>query len=376
MKTPVEYALSRREFLGSLGATAACMWCCSDGFAAGQSGTADSPEARFYKPMADGSVQCELCPRGCQVPDGMRGYCGVRENRGGKYYTLVYGRPSASNLDPIEKKPFFHVYPGTKAFSIATVGCNLHCKFCQNFDISQAPPEDLPPTYYSPDDIAEMAVQRKAKTLAFTYNEPTIFYEYMHDCAQAAKKRNMESIIISNGFIRDAPQRTLFPLVKAIKIDLKAFNQSFYSDICNGILQPVLDTLKRLSGSGVWYEIVNLMIPTLNDNQQDLQRMSAWIVKELGPDVPIHFTRYTPLYRLRNLPPTPTETLLRARETALKEGCHFVYCGNQPGIDGENTICPDCKKTVIRRYGHRILENLLSSGKCSFCSRVIPGVWA
>jgi len=305
----------------------------------------------------------------------MRGYCGVRENRGGKYYTLVYGQTSVTNLDPIEKKPFFHVYPGTKAFSIATVGCNIHCKFCQNFDIAKASPEDLPTNHFSPEDIVEMALQQKAKTIAFTYNEPTIFYEYMHDCAQAAKKRNLDSVIVSNGFICDAPQRTLFPLVKAIKIDLKAFTQSFYGKTCEGVLQPVLDTLKRLSESGIWYEIVNLVIPTLNDNTQDIQRMAAWIVKELGPDVPLHFTRYTPMYRLKNLPPTPAETLLQARATAMKEGCHFVYCGNQPGLEGENTICPGCHKIVVKRYGFRILENNLASGKCPFCNRVIPGVW-
>ena len=332
-------------------------------------------EARFYKSMGDGSVHCELCPRRCLVQDGLHGYCRVRENRGGKYYTLVYGQACATNLDPIEKKPFFHVYPGTKAFSIATVGCNIHCKFCQNFDISQASPEDIPVPYRSPEDIAEMAVNRGAKTLAFTYSEPTIFYEYMVDCAQAAKGRGVESVVVTNGWINEAPQKALFPVVKAIKIDLKAFTQSFYGRICDGSLQPVLDTLKRLSQSGVWYEIVNLVIPTLNDNSQDLQRLAAWIVKELGPNVPVHFTRYTPMYRLKNLPPTPGETLLNARAIAMNEGCHFVYCGNQPGMEGENTFCPACKKAVIKRYGFRATENNLTAGKCKFCGTVIPGVW-
>ncbi len=377
MNVPAKYCVSRRAFLGSLGATAAYTWCQSEGIgtALASPSTNEAQEARFYRTLADKSVNCELCPRRCEVPDGMRGYCGVRENRGGKYYTLVYGRPSVINLDPIEKKPFSHVYPGTKALSMAEVGCNIHCKFCQNFDISQAPPENLPALRFTPDEIVDMAIQQKAKTIAFTYNEPTTFYEYMHDCAQAARKRNVDSIIVSNGFINDAPQRTLFPVVKAIKIDLKAFTQSFYGGICDGMLQPILDTLKRLSGSGVWYEIVNLIIPSLNDNTQDIQRMADWIVKELGPDVPIHFTRFTPLYRLKNLPPTPAETLLRAREIAMKAGCHFAYCGNQPGLEGENTICPGCQKILIRRYGFRILENHLSSGKCPACQRVIPGVW-
>jgi pyruvate formate lyase activating enzyme len=198
----------------------------------------------------------------------------------------------------------------------------------------------------------------------------------MSDCARAAKERGLGSIVISNGFINEAPQRALFPLVKAIKIDLKAFTDSFYQRICDGSLQPILDMLRRLSSSGVWYEIVNLVIPTLNDNGQDIQRMAAWIVKELGPDVPLHFTRYSPLYRLKNLPPTPGETLLNARAIAMKEGCHFVYCGNQPGMDGEDTFCPSCKKAVIKRYGFRILEQHLSRGTCAYCGAVIPGLWA
>ena len=365
------FPISRRNFLAAGAATMACAWCHAGELFVPQPGH----EALFYKRMDDGSVQCELCPRGCRVKDGLRGYCRVRENRGGTYYSLVYGRACTANLDAIEKKPFFHVYPGTKAFSIATVGCNIHCKFCQNYDISQADPEDIPAPYRSPEEIAERAVSRGAKTLAFTYSEPTIFYEYMHDCAKAAKERGVESVVVTNGFINDAPQQALFPVVKAIKIDLKAFTQSFYGQTCAGSLQPVLDTLKRLSGSGVWYEIVNLVIPTLNDNTDDLQRMSAWIVKELGPDVPVHFTRYTPMYRLKNLPPTPTETLLNARAIAMKEGCHFAYCGNQPGMEGENTFCPSCKKAVIKRYGFSVTENNLAADKCKFCSTVIPGVW-
>ena len=367
------FPISRRNFLVMGAATMACAWC-----RAGESPIfvpQSAHEALFYKRMDDGSVQCELCPRRCRVKDGLRGYCHVRENRGGKYYSLVYGRACTTNLDAIEKKPFFHVYPGTKAFSIATVGCNIHCKFCQNYDISQAKPEDISVPYRSPEEIAELAVSRGAKTLAFTYSEPTIFYEYMHDCARAAKERGVESVVVTNGFINDAPQQELFPLVKAIKIDLKAFTQSFYGQTCSGSLQPVLDTLKRLSQSGVWYEIVNLVIPTLNDNTEDIQRLSAWIVKELGPDVPIHFTRYTPMYRLKNLPPTPAETLLTARAIAMKEGCHFAYCGNQPGMEGEHTFCPSCKKAVVKRYGFSVTENNLETGKCKFCGTVIPGVW-
>ena len=309
------------------------------------------------------------------MPDGRRGYCRVRENRGGRYYTLVYGRAAALNLDPIEKKPFFHVYPGSKAFSIGTVGCNIHCKFCQNWDISQASLETTPVPFRGPEEIAAAAVKSGVKTIAYTYNEPTVFHEYLADCARAGRERGLESVIVSNGFINDAPQRALFPLVKAIKIDLKAFTQSFYGDVCGGVLQPVLDTLKRLSGSGVWYEIVMLLIPTLNDSPDDIKRMAGWITKELGPNVPIHFTRYHPMYQLRNLPPTPSETIVRAREIAMQEGCHFVYTGNVPGLEGQDTLCPSCRKPVIERYGFSITGNHIAAGKCQFCGTVIPGVW-
>jgi len=309
------------------------------------------------------------------VPDGRRGYCRVRENRKGRYFTLVYGRPCASNVDPIEKKPLFHVYPGSKAYSIATVGCNIHCKFCQNWDISQARPEDVPVPYRGPGEIATLAARSGARTIAYTYSEPIIFYEYMADCARAGKERGVESVMVSNGFIAAEPLRELFPLMKAIKIDLKAFTPSFYQDVCDGMLQPVLNTLERLAGSGVWFEIVVLLIPTLNDKPDELKRLAAWVVKKLGPEVPVHFTRYQPLYRLRNLPPTPTETLLRARELALGEGCHFVYTGNVPGLPGEDTICPSCKQVVIRRYGYRVLENAIQDGCCSHCQRPVPGVW-
>ncbi len=381
MKSPAKQRMSRRHFLETLGATSAV---CALGRMAGGAtappvtGQVPYPalhEARFYSRLPDQGVRCDLCPRSCTVPDGDRGYCGVRENRGGNYYTLVYGLVSARHVDPIEKKPFYHVYPGSKAFSIAAVGCNLHCKFCQNFDISQARPEEVQSPFLSPDRIAGLAAAQGCKLLAFTYNEPTVMFEFMADCARAAGERGIESLIISNGFIQDAPQKQLFPLVKAIKIDLKAYTESFYSRICDGSLRPVLDTLKRLSRSGVWYEIVNLLIPTLNDNRDEVKRMAAWIVRELGPDVPLHFTRFTPLYRLRNLPPTPSETLLAAREIALSEGCHFVYTGNQPGLKGEDTFCSSCRKPAIRRYGFSILQNNLTRGKCNFCGTAIPGVW-
>ncbi len=332
-------------------------------------------EASYYESLPDSLVRCKLCPRHCVVPDGARGHCGVRENRNGRYFTLVYGSPVAINNDPIEKKPLFHVHPGEKAFSIATVGCNLNCKFCQNWDISQATPDDVTTKYISPQSIAEGAAKAESKVVAYTYNEPTIFYEYMFDCAKAAQERGIGNIVISNGFIESEPQTKLLPLLTAYKIDLKAFTQEFYGKVCNGQLASVKSSLQRLKDNGIWFEIVVLLIPTLNDGMDEIKRMTNWIATKLGHSVPVHFSRFHPMYKLRNLPPTPSATLMKARSTAMQEGCKFVYVGNLPGNEGSHTYCPDCKKILIRRYGHMVMENHLKDGKCPDCSNSIPGVW-
>ena len=310
------------------------------------------------------------------VSDGERGDCGVRENRDGRYYSLVYGRPCAIHNDPIEKKPLFHVYPGSKALSIATVGCNIECKFCQNWDIAQANPDHVSVPFRPPSQIAQMAVQHKSRTVSYTYSEPTVFYEYMVDCARAAKDLGIGNVVISNGFISEEPLKELCSLMTAIKIDLKAFTQQFYATMCSGRLKPVLETLKRLSGSGVWYEIVVLVVPTLNDSMDEIKRMTEWVVKELSPDVPIHFTRFHPAYKIRNLPPTPPRTLHAARQTALAQGCNFVYTGNMPGEKAENTYCHKCNTCLIKRYGHMTISNDLADGKCRNCGASIPGVWS
>ena len=334
-----------------------------------------SKEALFYTKNHDHSIVCELCPRNCKVPHGGHGYCRVRVNRNGRYFSIVYNRPCAIHLDPIEKKPLFHVYPGTKAYSLGTVGCNLHCKFCQNWDIAQANPEEIPVPLKSPEAIAEAAFRQDARLLAFTYNEPTVFYEYMIDCAKAAAQRGIESVVISNGYMNDAPMKHLLPNVKAVKIDLKSFSPSFYRDICDGNRDPVLKTLKTIADAGTWLEIVCLLIPSLNDKDDEIQRLAAWVLKELGPNVPIHFTRYQPLYQLRNLPPTPAETLNRARQLAIKAGCRFVYTGNVPGLPGEDTPCYSCGKLLIRRYGYLIRENLIRDNRCPACHTIVPGIW-
>lgn len=382
MKLPLNSAThqhpSRRAFLESIGLAgfggALCGWPCS-AYALSKDPAHPAHPARFYQKLANGLVRCNLCPRHCIVPDGKRGHCGVRENRGGDYYTLVYGRPVSLNNDPIEKKPLAHVYPGTKAFSMATVGCNIDCKFCQNWDISQATPADVQVPYAAPERIADTARKSGASVMAFTYNEPTIFYEYMADCAKAAQDLGLGNVVISNGFIEAEPLQALLPSLTAYKVDLKAFTQDFYGNICNGRLDPVKETLIRLKDAGIWFEIVVLLIPTLNDNLEDIKRMGNWIATTLGPDVPVHFTRFHPMYKLRNLPSTPPKTLFAARTTAMREGCNFVYIGNLPGNDGAHTYCPDCKAVLIKRYGHRIVKNALEQDACPDCGRKIPGVW-
>lgn len=365
---------SRREFLCACAYTAAAGAVCC----ASNSSRADpeSPhEAQYYNKLPNQDIQCTLCGWSCRVPSGSRGRCGVRENRGGTYYSLVYGRPCTLNNDPIEKKPFFHVYPGTKAFSLATVGCNFRCKFCQNWDIAHQRPENRPTPYVTPEEIVRMAVNAGSRCLAYTYSEPTVFQEYVLDCSRKARAAGLGNVVVSNGFMSEQALTDLCATVTAIKIDLKSFSDTFYKDVCGGKLQPVQATLKRLSKSGVWFEIVVLLIPTLNDNRDELRQMTRWITQELGPDVPLHFSRFHPDYKLRNLPPTPPAVLEEAVQIARSQGCRFVYAGNLPGTENESTCCPSCKTVLVRRYGHMTLSNALKNGTCFQCGYAIPGVW-
>jgi len=332
-------------------------------------------EARYYKKIEGNIVQCQLCPRECFVSDGNRGYCDVRENQNGTYYTLVYGRLVAIHIDPIEKKPLFHFLPGTNALSVATAGCNVDCKFCQNWNIAQALPEEVPSKFVPPDQLVSLAVKYKSPTMAFTYTEPVVFTEYVYDCASFGKNHNVRSVMISNGYINKKPMQDLCGVLDAVKIDLKSFNDNFYKKIVRGTLKPVLDTLVTLKESNKWFEMVYLVIPTLNDKKEEIANMSKWILSNLGPDVPIHFTRFHPEYLLTNLPPTPVKTLEIAYNTAKDAGLNFVYIGNVPGHQAENTYCPNCNKLLIQRLGFSIKENNIVDGKCKFCGKDIPGVW-
>jgi len=329
----------------------------------------------YFTSLEGGEIQCELCPHRCRVGKGKRGICRVRENRDGKYYSLVYGNPCALHPDPIEKKPLFHVLPGTISFSLATAGCNFQCKFCQNWEISQAFPEDV----YSYDVAPELMVKRAkeigARSIAYTYVEPTIFYEYMEDIGLFAKKAGLLNVTHSNGFINPAPLKNLCKVLDAANIDLKGFTENFYHELCGGELSPVLETLKTLKKEKVHLEITTLIIPTKNDEMAVIKEMCLWIRKELGEDTPIHFSRFYPLYKLKTLPPTPVSTLEEARKVALSAGLEYVYIGNIPGHAGENTFCPKCKKMVIQRTGYMVGEVHLKDGKCKYCGKPISGIW-
>lgn len=332
-------------------------------------------EAMHYKQLPDARVECELCPRACKVADLERGYCGVRENRGGKYYTLVHSRVCALNVDPIEKKPLFHYMPGTRAYSIATAGCNIECKFCQNWQISQFRPEQVENIKLTPEEVIRFAKEKKCETIAYTYSEPVIFYEYMYDTARAGKQEGVRSVMISNGYIKKKPLIKLCKELDAVKIDFKAFTEKFYKETCSGELKPVLDTLLTLKEIGIWFELVVLIVPTLNDGVEELRDMCSWINDNLGPDVPIHFSRFHPTYKIKNLPPTPVKTLEKARNIAIESGLNFAYIGNVPGHPGESTYCHNCKEVIIKRVGYTILRYSLNSNECGNCKHPIPGVW-
>jgi len=278
------------------------------------------------------------------------------------------------HVDPIEKKPFFHFLPGTTAFSIATAGCVLACKFCQNWQISQSKPEDTDTYDLPPAKVISNALAYRCASIAYTYTEPTVFYEYMYDTALAARKERVKNTMHSCGYINERPLRTLSKYLDAANIDLKAFTEDFYSNVCGGRLKPVLDSLVILKEEGIWLEITNLVIPTLNDDAKKIREMCRWIVDKLGRDVPLHFSRFFPHYRLTNLPPTPIETLESARKTALDAGVRFAYIGNIRH-EAENTYCPNCKKVLIERTGYVVKGNHVVNGKCRYCNTAIPGVW-
>ena len=332
-------------------------------------------EARFYDKLPNNKIKCKLCPRQCTVGDKERGYCGVRENRGGVYYTIVHSRVCAAHVDPIEKKPLFHYLPGSLAFSIATAGCNVNCKFCQNWNISQSRPEQVPAEYLPPRRIAQLAVQNRCPTIAYTYSEPVVFSEFLMDAADAGHEAGIRSVVVSNGYIQEEALRAAYGKMDAVKIDLKSFSDSYYQKVVKGELKPVLDSLVTLRKLGRWTEIVYLVVPTLNDSEAEFRGLATWVKTNLGPEVPLHFTQFHPDYLLKNLPITPIRTLERAKAIADAEGLHYAYIGNVPGHPAENTYCPKCKRMLVSRAGFEIQQMLIRKGACSVCKHPIPGIW-
>ena len=331
-------------------------------------------EAAWYEKLADGLVHCQLCPNSCRLPEGQIGLCRVRKNIGGTLYSLSYGQIAAVHVDPIEKKPFFHVLPGNQAFSLATPGCNMRCLFCQNWEISQAFPWEVSTTATAPEQVVEAALRSGAKAIAFTYSEPTIFYEYVRDIAKLAKAKGLKTLVVSNGYIQPEPLKALLPFIDAYKVDFKAFDPKFYAEMTGGSRDPVLQAMKTIHESGVWLEIVNLLVTGKNDGEEQVRALARWVKENLGPDVPLHFSRFHPMHKLSNLPPTPIENVVRAREIALAEGLKYVYTGNVPDSAGDSTYSPKTGQIAIERKGYFVVRNDLTGGLAPDGEK-IPGIW-
>ena len=332
-------------------------------------------EAMLYEGLKDHVVKCGLCPHMCTIQENGRGICGVRENRDGRLYSQVYGKAVSCAIDPIEKKPLFNFYPGSDAYSIATVGCNLRCRNCQNYEISQMPKETgrIEGMNTPPKKIVKEAHSAGCTSIAYTYTEPTIFFEYAYDTSTIASKKGIKNVFVTNGYITKQALKEIAPYLDSANIDLKSMREEFYREICGAQLQPVLDSISLYKDLGIWIELTTLVIPTLNDSSEELRRIADFIVG-LGEEIPWHVTRFYPHYRLLDLPPTPIETLRRAREIGLEAGLRYVYEGNVPGEGGENTYCWSCGKLLIRRYGYRILANEIKDSKCRFCGEKIDGI--
>lgn len=335
-------------------------------------------EAMLYEKIDGLKVKCFLCSRRCVIPEGKRGICAVRENRQGTLYSLVYGKVIALNNDPIEKKPLFHFLPGSRSLSMATVGCNFMCSHCQNYEISQYthmyPKLDVPGREMSPKDIVSTAEKMGSMSISYTYTEPTIFFEMAHDTAVLARERGIKNVFVSNGFMTPESAKLASTFLDANNIDLKG-DDRFYKEICHAKIDPVKDTIKIMKAEGVWLEVTTLIIPGHNDTDEMLKETAGFIAG-IDPAIPWHVTAFHPTYKLLESPPTPQETLEKARRIGMAEGLKFVYEGNIPGSGGENTICPSCGKTVIGREGYSIVRNEIVAGKCGFCGGLIEGVWS
>lgn len=334
-------------------------------------------EAYLYEKIENGKVQCKLCSHRCQININKTGICNVRENRNGTLYSLVYGKVIAERPDPIEKKPLFHFLPGTSSYSIATVGCNFRCKHCQNADISQMPRDRgmIAGKERSPQEIVKACLDTNCSSISYTYTEPTIYFEFAYDIATIAVKKGIKNVFVTNGYMTKEALDYIYPNLHAANVDLKAFNKEFYKEICGAKLEFVLKTIEEMKSQGVWVEVTTLLIPGLNDREEELRELIKFLLS-IDPNMPWHVTRFHPDYRLLDRPATPISTLKKVREMALEMGLSFVYTGNVPGDQGENTFCPSCGEEVIRRYGFYVEWNKLKEGHCPKCDHGISGLWA
>ena len=324
------------------------------------------------------SVECYLCAHNCRIKKGKRGLCQVRENRDGILYSLVYGKLISRNVDPIEKKPLFHLLPGSLSYSIATVGCNFRCSHCQNYDISQYPrlhSGSIIGNNATPEEIVTSAQEYGCQSISYTYIEPTIFFEFAYECAQLAHERGIKNVFVSNGYTSPDATRKIAPFLDGNNIDLKAFTDKFYREVCGAKLAPVLETIRLMKELGVWVEVTTLVIPGWNDSDSELKEIAKFI-KGIDPEMPWHVTRFHPTFKMTDRGVTPSSTLQRARQIGLAEGLKYVFVGNIPGEDGENTICPQCSETVLERMGFSILSQNMVNGKCGNCGKAIAGVFS
>jgi pyruvate formate lyase activating enzyme len=322
-------------------------------------------------------VQCELCPKMCLIEPGQSGECRVRINIDGVLRTVVYGYPCSINIDPVEKKPLNHFLPGTPILSIATVGCNLHCENCQNWEISQANPEDGNISAYScpPDKLVALTKRYNCPSLAYTYTDPIVYYEYTYDTAKLARSAGIRNVLVTAGYINEQPWKKLLEHIDAANIDLKGITDDFYRRVCSATLKPVQNALILAKASGILVEVTNLIIPTLNDKPEEIRQLAKWVKSNLGRETPLHFSGFYPRYKMRHLPPTSLKTLETAQQIAKSEGLDYVYIGNLSSKEGSNTYCPGCKGLLIERSGFTILKNRLKNGSCPDCSKEIYGVW-
>ncbi len=360
---------NRRESIKCILSTAGILTLCP--FTA--SGTPTAQRARFWKPGVD-HVKCNLCPRYCEIKPGAIGHCRTRRNDNGSLVTIGYANPCAVHVDPIEKKPLYHVLPGAKAFSIAVAGCNLRCKNCQNYTISQSGPLETPNMDLPPHKVVEKAIQAGCTTIAYTYSEPIVWYEYMYDTAKLARKAGLRNLMITCGYINPEPLKELAKYMDAANMDLKGFDNDIYRKLNAGKLQPVLDAIKLAQELGIWVEITNLIVPEWTDKLEVIRKMCIWIRNTVGKDVPLHFSRFSPMYKLAHLYPTPRRILIDAKKIAREEGLNHVYVGNVAGTDS-NTYCPKCRKVLVKRMGYLIAGNKIKNGKCGYCGTAIKGIW-